>query len=224
MSDPYTQHPHYTSPVPGADASVYTPADSSYQNPPYDYDPQHPYGQQYPLSQNYQYVSHYDLTQTPKSHPPQASGPDLSPTAEFQQVGRQQGSNADYYNISASEHDQYYTPNSQTQEPASTSNEEGDERSLAGTLVGGAGGYYLGHQAEHGLLGAVGGAILGNLIGDKMEDKTEDDNHDHHHGRHHRHKHRHSHHGHRHHSHSHSHSHHRHHRSHSRHGSHSGSY
>ncbi|KAB8231504.1 hypothetical protein ETB97_001481 [Aspergillus alliaceus] len=99
MSDPYTQHPHYTSPVPGADASVYTPADSSYQNPPYDYDPQHPYGQQYPPSQNYQYVSHYDLTQTPKSHPPQASGPDLSPTAEFQQVGRQQGSNADYYTI-----------------------------------------------------------------------------------------------------------------------------
>ncbi|UDD63395.1 hypothetical protein AFCA_010664 [Aspergillus flavus] len=75
MSDPYAQHPHYAPPGPGPEANFYAPADSVYQNPPYDYEPQNPYTQQSPPNQNYQYDSQYDLAQTPRSYPPQMSGP-----------------------------------------------------------------------------------------------------------------------------------------------------
>ncbi|KOC11913.1 conserved histidine-rich protein [Aspergillus flavus AF70] len=226
MSDPYAQHPHYAPPGPGPEANFYAPADSVYQNPPYDYEPQNLYTQQSPPNQNYQYGSQYDLAQTPRSYPPQMSGPQqdyLNPASAggFEQENNHRGSNADYYNAPTDEQDRHHPPDSRPQEADNTSDNEGTERNLAGALAGGAGGYVLGRQSNHGLLGAVGGAILGNFVGDKMEDKPDDEedghHHRHHHHGHHHHRHKHRH-GHRHHSH------HSHHRSHSRHSSHSGSY
>ncbi|KAB8067051.1 hypothetical protein BDV29DRAFT_110017 [Aspergillus leporis] len=231
MSDPYAQSTNHTPLAPGAGANFYAPPESLYQNPPHDYEYQQPYGQQFPPSQNHQYGSQYDLTQTPRSYPPQASGPQqdyLSPSSAegFQQGRNRQGSNAEYYNVNPNEQDQYRPsshqsyPSDTPQEANNTSNEEENERNLGGALVGGASGYYLGHQRDHGFLGAVGGALLGNFIGDKIENQSEDDK-DHHHrhsDHHHSHKHRHGNHEHHHHSH------HRHHRSHSRHSSHSGGY
>lgn len=101
MSDPYAQHPHYAPPGPGPEANFYAPADSVYQNPPYDYEPQNPYTQQSPPNQNYQYGSQYDLAQTPRSYPPQMSGPQqdyLNPASAggFEQENNHRGSNADY--------------------------------------------------------------------------------------------------------------------------------
>ncbi|KAE8375201.1 hypothetical protein BDV26DRAFT_268257 [Aspergillus bertholletiae] len=213
------QHPHQD-PSSGSEANFYAPTDSLYQNPPYDYEMQHPYSQQFPPDQNYQYGSQYDLAQTPRSYPLPMSDPQhdyLSPpsAADLERERNQRGSNVDYYNAPTNEQDQHYPPNSHPQTANSGSDHEGTDRNLAGALAGGAGGYYLGHQSNHGFLGAVGGALLGNFVGDKMENKSEDDehrDHDHHH-----------HHGHHHHRHKHRHGHHRHHRSHSRHSSHSGS-
>ncbi|KAE8134525.1 hypothetical protein BDV38DRAFT_255082 [Aspergillus pseudotamarii] len=226
MSDPYAQHPHYTPPGPGPEANFYAPADSLYQNPPYDYESQHPYSQQFPPNQSAQYGSQYDLAQTPRSYPAQMSGPQqdyLNPASAggFEQDRDRRGSNADYYNASTNEQDQHYSQSSHPHGADNTSDNEGTERNLAGALAGGAGGYYLGHQSNHGLLGAVGGAILGNFVGDKMEGKPEEDEHRHHSHHHHSH---HGHHHHHRHKHRHGHRHHRHHRSHSRHSSHSGSY
>lgn len=101
MSDPYAQHPHYAPPGPGPEANFYAPADSVYQNPPYDYEPQNPYTQQSPPNQNYQYGSQYDLAQTPRSYPPQMSGPQqdyLNPASAggFEQENNHRESNADY--------------------------------------------------------------------------------------------------------------------------------
>ncbi|KAB8201271.1 hypothetical protein BDV34DRAFT_229436 [Aspergillus parasiticus] len=161
MSDPYAQHPHYAPPGPGPEANFYAPADSVYQNPPYDYEPQNPYTQQYPPNQNYQYGSQYDLAQTPRSYPPQMSGPQqdyLNPASAggFEQENNRRGSNADYYNAPTDEQDRHHPPDSRPQEADNTSENEGTERNLAGALAGGAGGYFLGRQSNHGLLGAVG--------------------------------------------------------------------
>ncbi|GAB1196435.1 hypothetical protein APSETT444_005706 [Aspergillus pseudonomiae] len=160
MSDPYAQHPHHAPPGPGPEANFYAPADSLYQNPPYDYESQHPHAQQFPPDQNYQHGSQYDLAQTPRSYPPQMSGPQqdyLNPASAegFEQERNRRGSNADYYNAPTDEQDRDYPPSSHPQEANNTSDNEGTERNLAGALAGGAGGYYLGHQSNHGLLGAM---------------------------------------------------------------------
>ncbi|KAE8399841.1 hypothetical protein BDV37DRAFT_287158 [Aspergillus pseudonomiae] len=160
MSDPYAQHPHHAPPGPGPEANFYAPADSLYQNPPYDYESQHPHAQQFPPDQNYQHGSQYDLAQTPRSYPPQMSGPQqdyLNPASAegFEQERNRRGSNADYYNAPTDERDRDYPPSSHPQEANNTSDNEGTERNLAGALAGGAGGYYLGHQSNHGLLGAM---------------------------------------------------------------------
>ena len=39
------------------------------------------------------------------------------------------------------------------------------ERGLGKTLLGGTAGAFLGHQAGHGMLGALGGAVVANMLG-----------------------------------------------------------
>jgi hypothetical protein len=46
------------------------------------------------------------------------------------------------------------------------------ERGLGKTLLGGTAGALLGHQAGHGMLGAIGGAVVANMLGgDKDKEK-----------------------------------------------------
>ncbi|KAF7594705.1 hypothetical protein BBP40_008598 [Aspergillus hancockii] len=167
MSDPFTQNLHPTPPAPGTGANFYAPPDSLYQNPPYDYESQLPYGQQFSPNQNYQYGSQHDLTQAPRSYPPQTSVPQqdylIPSSAEgFQQGRSRHGSSAEYYNVNPNEQDQYPPsshqsyPSDTTQVASTSSNDEGTDRNLGGALIGGASGYFLGHQRDHGFLGAMG--------------------------------------------------------------------
>ncbi|GES59107.1 conserved histidine-rich protein [Aspergillus terreus] len=177
MSDPHYQHPAYppyAPPSPGATpgaATFYAPPESLYQNPPYDYDPQQPaYTQPAQLPPPASpYASQYDLSQTvPRAalaQPPAPSAPSgqmyLSPesAAAPPPRGAHAGSSAEYYN---QYDDSLPPPSSPRPSPAdaetdrSTANKDEGDRSLGGTLVGGAAGYYLGHKRSHGLLGAVG--------------------------------------------------------------------
>ena len=58
-----------------------------------------------------------------------------------------------------------YDPNA----PVDPNAPEG-ERGLMGALAGGAGGYFLGHKANHGILGMLGGAFAGSKAEDKFKE------------------------------------------------------
>ncbi|PYH99342.1 hypothetical protein BO71DRAFT_479589 [Aspergillus ellipticus CBS 707.79] len=236
MSDPYSQQPSYP-PASGSGASTayYSPPDGGvYQQPPHDYDPQQFYPQHANQPQDYAHNSQYDVSQIPRSYPTQWPDPnDATPTQLGYDSGRlgphyeppvRLGSNAEYYNQTATpEQAQSQPPQPDSLATRQNDTEPGAEdaegqRSLGGTLLGGATGYYLGHKKDHGFLGAVGGALLGNFVGDKLkggkeeeeqvveEDDTETqyshysrrtyrehDDHGHHHHHHHHHHHGHGH-------------------------------
>ncbi|KAL4890497.1 hypothetical protein BDV59DRAFT_204451 [Aspergillus ambiguus] len=182
MTDPPYQHPQYppytpAPPPPGGAATFYAPPESLYQNPPYDYDPQQPYTQHLapPQPSPSPYASQYDLNQTtPRSAPPPPPpGQQHTPGEGYlhpqSAAGAYHGSSADYYN----QYDSSLPPASSPQRTGSVSPrpdasatttsttaraDDETDRSLGGTLVGGATGYYLGHKRSHGFLGAGVGA------------------------------------------------------------------
>ncbi|PYI05218.1 hypothetical protein BO78DRAFT_387899 [Aspergillus sclerotiicarbonarius CBS 121057] len=84
--------------------------------------------------------------------------------------GCNQGSSADYYTSDRLNHSQTAPL---PQETGISPDEAGSERSLGGSILGGASGYYLGHKKGHGVLGAVGGGLLGNYLGDRMDDRKQ---------------------------------------------------
>ncbi|KAL5342311.1 hypothetical protein BJX70DRAFT_316737 [Aspergillus crustosus] len=226
MSDHYsTQHQTYPS-NPG-DAPTY-PAHSEHQHQSsaYGYDTQRPrgQGQQYAHSEpRYDtYTNHgRDYDQSPAVYHPQITETQyeyLSPSTaiagvdhhdhdenrlgpHYEPRGRH-GSNAEYYR-SADSHERSQYPYSRTSSRHENHERDetdtgGGERGLAGALVGGATGYYLGHKKSHGLLGAVGGALLGNFLENKVEERRDDGHghgHEHRpqHGRRRRHHHHHHH-------------------------------
>ncbi|KAF9889674.1 hypothetical protein FE257_006980 [Aspergillus nanangensis] len=178
MADPSYQDPQYSAYThpPPATAAFYAPPDSLYQNPPYDYESQQPYAQQFPPNQASPYGSHYDLTQPPPHPPPPPSSGQayLSPAsaANRSYPENHHGSNAEYYNPheetlpppsphpSHSSRKPRNSPGNNKRDPKNGAAEDEEEekdptdRSVGGTLVGGATGYYLGHKKSHGLLGA----------------------------------------------------------------------
>ncbi|RAL03463.1 uncharacterized protein BO80DRAFT_422923 [Aspergillus ibericus CBS 121593] len=61
------------------------------------------------------------------------------------------------------------------QEPRIGREEAGRERSLEGSIFGGASGYCLGHMKGHEVLGPLGGDSPGNYLWDRMDDRKREE-------------------------------------------------
>ncbi|KAL4873664.1 hypothetical protein BDV12DRAFT_159374 [Aspergillus spectabilis] len=222
MSDQYnTQQQAYPSNA-GDGPAYYTPSDHQHQSHAYGYEthPSHP-GQEYQYAHGdprYNAYSNNNQSygQSPTVYHPQITETQydyLSPSSAITGADnyghdenrlsphyepRGHGSNAEYYEASSlhersrSSHRRSSSHDNRERDETDTDVGEG-ERGLAGALVGGTTGYYLGHKKSHGLLGAVGGALLGNFLENKIEEQK-DDGHSSHHGRRRR-RHHHHHHG-----------------------------
>ncbi|GIC91918.1 uncharacterized protein Aud_008372 [Aspergillus udagawae] len=184
MSDPYGQYPPYNTAAPGPHPSggaYYAP-----QNTPHDYGSQQQYGQPGQLQQyTGAYNSQHDLSQQAQQYqqPPQRDFLSPSDALGYQHApgnhearGRQ-GSNAEYYNQHIDEHrDVSRSRRSRSRASSSAMKDKsgsrsrsrsassGKDRDLAGTLLGGASGYYLGHKQNHGILGALGVSMARIII------------------------------------------------------------
>ncbi|KAF7170375.1 hypothetical protein CNMCM5623_002798 [Aspergillus felis] len=182
MSDPYGKYPPYNAAAPGPHPSggvYYAPQDA-----PHDYGSQQPYGQPGQLQQyTGAYNSQHDLSQQAQPYQQQPQRDFLSPSdalgypyapGNHEARGRQ-GSNADnqhideHRDVSRSRRSRSRASSSAMKAGSesrsrSRSGSTGQGRDLAGTLLGGASGYYLGHKQNHGILGALGGSMARIII------------------------------------------------------------
>ncbi|KAH1975740.1 hypothetical protein KXW88_009483 [Aspergillus fumigatus] len=193
MAFPYSQSPPYDAPAPDLNpsgGSYYTPQDA-----PHGYGAQQPYGQPGQLEQYTSvHTTQHDLSPQAQHYQPPPPRDFLSPSdalgyqhepRNYEARGRQ-GSNAEYYNQHTDEHRNVSRSRRSRSRASSSamkdrsgsrsrsrSGSSGQDRGLAGTLMGGASGYYLGHKQSHGLLGALGGALLGNFLEHQVEEHKE---------------------------------------------------
>merc|ERR1711981_819910 len=133
--------------------SPYPPQDQGYGAPP----PQHGYDQggynQGPPQAQYGQQPAYDQQRDHSPYPPAGQ---YAPYGAPQQ-GQHAGPGA------------YADPNL----PPGAAGPDGPEgeRGLGKTLLGGTAGALLGHQAGHGMLGALGGAVVANMLGGDKDKK-----------------------------------------------------
>ncbi|KAF9890651.1 hypothetical protein FE257_005782 [Aspergillus nanangensis] len=101
-----------------------------------------------------------------------------------------QGSNQTYSRPDPTQNYPYPEGQTQWQDPSNPNNNPNDpeaEKGLGSTVVGGAGGAFVGHkvgkQSDHGTLGAIGGAIAGaiaaNLASNAVKNHGQNDEHEH---------------------------------------------
>jgi len=59
-------------------------------------------------------------------------------------------------------------------DPADPNNPQEGERGFMGAVAGGLGGGFLGHKANHGIIGTLAGAFLGSKAEDAFKDRKHD--------------------------------------------------
>ncbi|PYH44337.1 uncharacterized protein BP01DRAFT_392583 [Aspergillus saccharolyticus JOP 1030-1] len=191
MTDPYFAPQQQPPPVYN---NYYEPAYDQQHHPPLPPTPSSPFYPSYVHPSPYN-----DVSQIPRSHareispmnqeysqpvpPPQTENHYDPDRLGAQYIPPRQGSSAEYYDQSRSfpmgnedsvtGHDvregaSYPSAEAEADHDAAAG-APGTERGLAGALLGGTTGYYLGHKRSHGFLGAVGGALLGSFMEDRLK-------------------------------------------------------
>ncbi|PZC90796.1 DUF4175 domain containing protein [Pyrenophora tritici-repentis] len=156
--------------------TVLTPRDSPYPPPSHDsygQTPQHGYGA--PPSEHYQ--QSYDPNRSTSPYPPPAHQQQGYNDPNQQYGGHQQVGYHDPNQQHGAHQQQGYQDQQQGYgapqygQPGAPGGPADGDRGLGSTLIGGAGGAFVGNKLGGGAMGAVGGALLGAVAANFVSDK-----------------------------------------------------